>query len=30
MALRGYYHSLYTRQYEQEATAAYFESAQKG
>jgi len=26
MALRGYYHSLYTRQYEQEATAAYFES----
>jgi len=30
MALRGYYHSLYTRQYEQEATAAYFESARKG
>ncbi len=30
MTMRGYYHALYTRQYEQEATAAYFESAQKG
>ena len=30
MTMRGYYHSLYTRQYEQEATAAYFESAQNG
>ncbi len=30
MALCGYYHSLYTRQYEQEATAAYFESTRQG
>ncbi len=30
MAKQGYYHALYTRQYEQEATAAYFESAHNG
>jgi len=30
LAARGHYYRLYTRQYEQEATAAYFESARKG